>query len=103
MRWRVVQVFCSASSSLGGHGYTQPARGRHFSGDAGQFSTLTRGTITITPARWVDIFLVMRGSFQPHDAPPEASLLFRHDTVQGELGASIFWVNAETSLADTEN
>jgi hypothetical protein len=51
--------------------------------------------------RDVDIFLVMRGSFQPRDAPPEAQLLFRHGTAQNELGASIFWVNAETSFADT--
>ena len=49
------------------------------------------------------IFLVMRGSFQPCDAPPEAQFLFRHGTAQSELGASIFWVNAETSFADTED
>ena len=29
--------------------------------------------------------------------------LFRHDTAQSELGASIFLVNAETSFADTEH
>src|SRR6266511_2479828 len=51
----------------------------------------------------VDIFLVMRGSFEPRDAPPEAQLLFEHGTAQSELGASIFWVNAETSFADTED
>lgn len=51
----------------------------------------------------VDIFLVMRGGFQPRDAPHETQLLFRHDTAQSELGASIFWVNAETSFADTED
>ena len=51
----------------------------------------------------VDIFLVMRGGFQPHDAPSEAQSLFQHDTAQSEFGASIFWVNAETSLADTED
>jgi hypothetical protein len=50
-----------------------------------------------------DIFLVMRGSFQPRDAPPEARLLFEHGTAQNELGASIFWVNAETSFANTED
>ena len=53
--------------------------------------------------RDVDIFLVMRGGFQPRDAPSEAQCLFRHDTAQDELGASIFWVNAETSFADTED
>ena len=53
--------------------------------------------------RDVDIFLVMRGGFQPREAPPEAQLLFRHGTAQSELGASIFWVNAETSFADTED
>jgi len=51
----------------------------------------------------VDVFLVMRGSFQPHDAPPEAQGLFRHGTAQSEFGASIFWVNAGTSFADTED
>jgi hypothetical protein len=51
----------------------------------------------------VDIFLVMRGGFQPRDARSEAQRLFRHDTAQDELGASIFWVNAETSFADTED
>jgi hypothetical protein len=51
----------------------------------------------------VDIFLVMRGGFQPREAPPETQLLFRHGTAQRELGASIFWVNAETSFADTED
>jgi Family of unknown function (DUF6932) len=53
--------------------------------------------------RDVDIFLVMRDGFQPRDAPPEAQILFRHDTAQNELGASLFWVNAETSFADTED
>ena len=51
----------------------------------------------------IDIFLVMQGGFQPRDAPSEAQGLFRHDTAQGEWGASIFWVNAETSFADTED
>jgi hypothetical protein len=51
----------------------------------------------------VDVFLVMRGGFQPHDAPPEAQSLFRHGTAQSEFGASIFWVNSETSFADTED
>jgi hypothetical protein len=53
--------------------------------------------------RAIDVFLVMRSGFQPRDAPPEAQLLFRHDTAQNELGASIFWVNAATSFADTED
>jgi len=53
--------------------------------------------------RDVDIFLVMRGGFQPRDAPPEAQSLFQHDTAQREFGASIFWVTAETSFADTED
>ena len=53
--------------------------------------------------RDVDIFLVMLGGFQPRDAPSEVQSLFRHDTAQNELGASIFWVNAETSFADTED
>jgi len=53
--------------------------------------------------RDVDIFLVMRGGFQPRDAPSEAQSLFRHDTAQSAFGASIFWVNAETSFADTED
>ena len=53
--------------------------------------------------RDVDIFLVMRGGFQPREALPEAQRLFRHGTAQSELGASIFWVNAETSFADTED
>lgn len=51
----------------------------------------------------IDIFLVMQGGFQPGDAPPEAPSLFRHHTVQSEFGASIFWVNAETSIADIED
>ena len=51
----------------------------------------------------VDIFLVMQGAFQPRDAPPEAQGLFRHGTAPREWGASIFWVNAETSFADTED
>ncbi len=53
--------------------------------------------------RTTDIFMVMQGGFQPRDAPLEAQCLFRHDTAQSELGASIFWVNAETSFADTED
>jgi hypothetical protein len=52
--------------------------------------------------RDVDIFLVMRDGFQPRDAPPEAQNLFRHSTAQSEFGASIFWVNTETSFADTQ-
>jgi hypothetical protein len=60
--------------------------------------------VTAAPnPRNIDIFLVMQGSFQPHDAPSEVQGLFRHDTAQSELGASIFWVNAETSFADTED
>jgi hypothetical protein len=51
----------------------------------------------------VDVFLVMRGGFQPHEAPPETQGLFRHGTAQSEFGASIFWVNAGTSFADTED
>jgi hypothetical protein len=51
--------------------------------------------------RDIDVFLVMRGDFQPRHAPPEAQLLCRHDTAQNELGASILWVNAATSFADT--
>ena len=51
----------------------------------------------------VDVFLVMQGGFQPHDAPPETRGLFRHGTAQNEFGASIFWVNAGTSFADTED
>ena len=51
----------------------------------------------------IDVFLVMQGGFQPRDAPFETQCLFRHDTAQSELGASIFWVNAETSFADTED
>jgi hypothetical protein len=47
--------------------------------------------ITAEPnPRDVDIFLVMRGGFQPRDAPSEAQNLFRHDTVQSAFGASIF-------------
>ena len=53
--------------------------------------------------RDVDIFLVMQDGFQPRDAPSEAQSLFRHGTAQSEWGASIFWVNAETSFADTED
>ncbi|MGH8065147.1 MAG: DUF6932 family protein [Candidatus Entotheonellia bacterium] len=60
--------------------------------------------VTVEPnPRDVDIFLVMRGGFQPHDAPAEAQRLFHHDTAQSEFGASIFWVNAGTSFADTED
>ena len=51
----------------------------------------------------VDVFLVMRGGFQPRDAPPETQGLFRHGTAQSEFGASVFWVNAGTSFADTED
>jgi hypothetical protein len=51
----------------------------------------------------VDIFLVMQGAFQPGDAPPEAQGLIRHGPAQRKWGASIFWVNAETSFADTED
>ncbi len=53
--------------------------------------------------RDVDIFLVMRDAFQPCDAPPEVQSLFRHDTAERMWGASIFWVNAATSFADTED
>ena len=53
--------------------------------------------------RDVEIFLVMRGGLQPRDAPSEAQGLFQHDTAHSELGARIFWVNAETSFADTED
>jgi hypothetical protein len=53
--------------------------------------------------RDVDIFLVMRAGFQPRDAPAEVQLLFQHGTAQSEFGASIFWVNAATSVADTED
>jgi Family of unknown function (DUF6932) len=60
--------------------------------------------VTAAPnPRDLDIFLVMQGGFQPRDAPSEAQCLFRHDTAQSELGGSIFWVNAETSFADTED
>jgi Family of unknown function (DUF6932) len=51
----------------------------------------------------VDIFLVMQGDFQPRDARSEAQGLFQHGTAQREWGASIFWVNAGTSFADTED
>jgi hypothetical protein len=51
----------------------------------------------------VDVFLVMRGGFQPQDAQPEAQGLFRHGAAESEFGASIFWVNAGTSFADTED
>ena len=51
----------------------------------------------------VDVFLVLRGGFQPRDAPPETQGLFRHATTQSEFDASIFWVNAGTSFADTED
>lgn len=51
----------------------------------------------------VDVFLVMKGGFQPRDTPPDAQNLFRHGTAQSEFGASIFWVNAGTSFADTED
>jgi len=53
--------------------------------------------------RDVDVFLVMRDGFQPHDAPPEAQNLCRHGTAQSVFGASIFWVNTGTSFADTED
>jgi hypothetical protein len=46
---------------------------------------------------------VTRGGFQPRDALPETQGLFRHGTAQSEFGASIFWVNAGTSFADTED
>ena len=46
---------------------------------------------------------MMQGRFQPSDAPPETQLLFRHGTARSGFGASIFWVNAETSFADTED
>jgi hypothetical protein len=60
--------------------------------------------VTAEPSpRDIDVFLVMRSGFQPRDTPPEAQLLFRHDTAPNELGASIFWVNTETSFADTED
>ena len=51
----------------------------------------------------VDVFLVMQGGFQPRAAPLEAQRLFQHGTAQSEFGASIFWVNAGTSFADTED
>ena len=51
----------------------------------------------------VDVFLVMRSGFQPRDGLPETQGLFRHDTAQSEFGASIFWVNAGTSFAETED
>jgi len=72
--------------------------------DAVQRFIIFGSYVTAEPnPRDVDIFLVMRGGFQPRDALSEAQRLFRHDTAQSELGASIFWVNAETSFADTED
>jgi hypothetical protein len=45
----------------------------------------------------------MQGAFQPRDAPPEGQGLFRHGTAPREWGASLCWVNARTSVADTED
>ena len=53
--------------------------------------------------RDVDIFLVMRGGFQPREAPFSKRSSSNTAAQQSELGASIFWVNAETSFADTED
>jgi hypothetical protein len=47
----------------------------------------------------MDVFLVMRDGFQPHDAPPEAQNLFRHGTAQSEFGASIFWERGQALLS----
>src|SRR5215510_702799 len=59
--------------------------------DAVQRFIIFGSYITAEPnPRDVDIFLVMRGGFQPRQAPPEAQLLFEHGTAQSELGASIF-------------
>ena len=71
-------------------------------GDGEQFVPRPRIGLGLPNPRDIDVFLVMQGGFQPRDAPPEAQILFRHDTAQNELGASILWVNAETSFADTE-
>jgi hypothetical protein len=72
--------------------------------DAVQRFIIFGSYVTVAPnPRDIDIFLVMQGSFQPRDAPSEAQGLFRHDNAQREVGASIFWVNAETSFADTED
>ena len=79
MSWRGGQMLCSGLSSSGVTSLTEPN------------------------PRDVDIFLVMQGAFQPGDAPPEAQGLFRHGPAQREWGASIFWVNAETSFADAED
>jgi hypothetical protein len=72
--------------------------------DAVQRFLIFGSYVTVEPnPRDVDIFLVMRGGFQSRDAPPGAQHLFRHHTAQSALGAGIFWVNAATSFADTED
>ena len=51
----------------------------------------------------VDIFLLMDDAFDVSKVTGEAAILFDHLAAQNYEGASIFWVNAETSFADTED
>ena len=56
----------------------------HRTGSLQRFIIFGSYVTTEPNPRDVDIFLVMRGSFQPREAPPEAQLLFRHGTAQSE-------------------
>ncbi|MBI3319231.1 MAG: hypothetical protein HYZ89_01405 [Candidatus Omnitrophica bacterium] len=51
----------------------------------------------------VGVYRATIAEVMAHFGQSTAQRLFRHDTAQDELGASIFWVNAETSFADTED
>jgi hypothetical protein len=51
----------------------------------------------------VDIFLVMAGDFDIDEHTGETRDLFSHIIAQRRFGASIFWVNRQTSFANVED
>jgi hypothetical protein len=46
----------------------------------------------------VDIFLLMKDSFDVRQVSPEARLVFDHATAQNLLGASVFWIRRAAAL-----
>ncbi len=51
----------------------------------------------------VDIFLVMTEDFEMDALAGKTRMIFSHIQTQDELGASVFWVNRATSLANVED
>ncbi|HXG94438.1 MAG TPA: hypothetical protein VNN73_18995 [Blastocatellia bacterium] len=51
----------------------------------------------------VDIFLVMAQEFDVDEIIGEARDLFLHSRAQQQFGASVFWVNRATSIANIED